>query len=158
MRLQKILISALILVIGIAIGVIGSNYSGRATLVSLSPNGLIRVWMVEKPNFIDRNFTLQVENLREHQFLTIFHSPDEGKPIGSERFIWAADSSRFLLIGRHFFVNKAAALPGDEYLYLMYEVRSARLWCNSVQQSMYPSFSREDVLTSEWQNDFNLEA
>jgi hypothetical protein len=156
-RMRTIVVSALTLVIGVAIGIFGSRFGERVTLISLAPGDVNRVWLVEVPSFIDRNFTLRIENLEERRIVTIFRSPDEGKPIGSERIIWATDGSRFVLLGRHFYVNQQATLASGERLYLMYDVRSGELWCNSSQQSTYPSFSRKDLSSSEWQGYFDRE-
>lgn len=123
----------------------------QVTLTSLSPDDLLRVRLVEVPaGMIDRNFELRIENLADRTAKTVFRSPDEGLPEGSERILWASDGSRFVLVGRHFFTDGAPRLATGETLYLMYEVRSGRLWCNSKQPSRFPHFSLRDMEGTDW--------
>ena len=62
---------------------------------------------------------------------TIFRSPDEGRPIGSERFIWSVDGQYLLLVGRHFYVEGSVRLRTGEELYLLYHLPTRRLRCNA---------------------------
>jgi len=126
----------------------------QVTLTALSPDERLRVQIVEIPAMIDRNFELRIERLAEQSTQTVFRSPDEGRPAGSERIIWAADGSRFLLVGRHFYTNDAARLPSDEYLYLMYEVATGRIWCNATQQSEFSPFAQQDLEGVVWSSQF----
>lgn len=138
---------------GIFLGRMAWSHRGeRVTLTSLSPDDALRVRLVELPNRIDRNFELRLEDLRKPDggTRTVFRSPDEGRPEGSERIVWSKDGSRFLLLGRHFYVHGNARLPSGESLYLMYEVPSGRVWCNAQQVSGVPSFSLQDVSTISW--------
>jgi hypothetical protein len=124
----------------------------RLTLTSLSPDERLRVNLVEAPgNFIDRNFDLRLEQVDGRATKTLFRSPDEGRPEGSERIVWAADSSRFVLVGRHFDAGDAPRLSTAETLYLMCEVATGRLWCNSRQQQQFPPFSLQDLEGVEWE-------
>jgi hypothetical protein len=123
---------------------------GSTTLTSLSPNDAIRIHLVDLPGLIDRNLELKLESLEDHTVRTIFYSPDEGRPTGSERIIWSADGSRLLLVGRHFFLKERdLKLPSGDSLYLMYDVPSGRLWCNSEQQDK-PPFSLADLRDFQW--------
>ena len=121
------------------------------TIVSLSPDDRHRVHLVELATFIDRNFELRLETLDDGSIKTIFRSPDEGKPIGSERIMWSVDGSRFLLVGRHFYVNDEAVQDGRA-LYLMYDIPTGKLWCNAAQQRECPSFSQTDIESTAWQD------
>jgi hypothetical protein len=107
------------------------------TLTSLSPDNALRVVLIERPGF-DRNFELRLEQTRGGHSRTVYRSPDEGRPAGSERIVWSADSTRFVLLGRHFFVTERGKLPTGEQAYLMMDVRSGQAWCNAAQQSGFP--------------------
>ncbi|MFI5380009.1 MAG: hypothetical protein ACHRHE_11985 [Tepidisphaerales bacterium] len=134
---------------------LGRVHREQVTLTSLSPDETTRVRLVEIPaGMVDRNFELRVENLAARTVTTVFRSPDEGLPEGSERIVWASDGSRFFLVGRRFVVNDAARLPTGESLYLMYDLATHRTWCNATQQSQFPSFSRQDVENTGWQPQF----
>jgi hypothetical protein len=77
------------------------------TLTSLSPDDKFRVIILERRLGlldIDRNFHVRLEDVKTGRGKVIFRSPDEGRPVGSERIIWSLDSSRFVLLGRHFSV------------------------------------------------------
>jgi hypothetical protein len=124
----------------------------QVTLTSLAPDERLRVRLVEAPsNFIDRNFELRLEQMDGRTTKALFRSPDEGMPEGSERIVWAADSSRFVLVGRHFELRDAPRLPTGESLYLMCEVATGRVWCNSQQQEQFPPFSLRELQGVEWE-------
>jgi len=126
----------------------------RITLASVSPDGSALVRLVELPSFIDRNFELRLVTIKEGTeqgaATTVFRSPDEGRPAGSERIVWSKDSSVFLLLGRHFYVTDEAKLPNGEMLYLFYDLRSGKTLCNATQQSQYPSFTVKELGSVEW--------
>jgi hypothetical protein len=121
----------------------------RVSLQSQSPGGSHRVILRELPGFIDRNFSLVIENLRTGQTKEVFRSPDEGLP-GSERVVWAEDSTRFLLLGTNFYTLSHARLPSGEQLYLVYDVGSGSLRCNASQQDKYESFTTNDITETKW--------
>ena len=130
----------------------------RVTLTSLSPDDAVRASVVERPTFLDRNFELRLEHLgREpRKAAVIFVSPDEGRPEGSERIVWSADGSRFLLLGRHFYANAAAPRFGadrGEVAYLMYDLPTGRLWCNAKQQRSHPPFTWDDLRSVQWREE-----
>jgi hypothetical protein len=116
----------------------------QTTVVSLSPDDSFRVHLMEisSGGSIDRNFRVDLEDMNKTTISTIFLSPDEGKPAGSERFIWSEDGKAFLLVGRHFFVAEPMKLTTGEEPYLFYHIPSRRGWCNSSQQGKYPSLSK----------------
>jgi len=122
----------------------------NVSLSSSSPDGRLRVDVVEQDHWLDRNFQLRLRRVAEKSSRTIFESPDEGRPIGTERIIWSRDSSRFVLVGRHFFVPETAKLTNGEAIYLLFDVASGKLRCNSQQQTNYPSFTREDMKGTNW--------
>lgn len=75
---------------------------------------------------LDRNFDLKVNGE------TIYHSPDEGPP--AERVIWSQDGQRFLLLGENLLTQDGWELENGQKLYLMYDIPSRKLWCNSSQR------------------------
>lgn len=121
----------------------------RPTASALSPHGEYGISLIERPSLLDRNFTVELANITTGERRVIFESPDEGRPIGTERFVWSADGSRFLLLGRHFFVTDGI-LGNGEQAYLMVDVPTGRVWCNASQQHDYPNFGLRELQTIEW--------
>ena len=119
----------------------------RVTVVSLSPDDKLRIHLVELNNWGDRDFVLRLERIADESFETIFKSPDEGFPIGSERIVWSPDSQKFVLLGRHFYVREGTPSTNGELLYLLYDRKTCKMWCNASQQAAYPHFEARDV---EW--------
>jgi hypothetical protein len=120
------------------------------TLTSLSPDDRWRVVLVERPAWIDRNFTVRLEDIDTGSSRVVFRSPDEGGPVGSERVVWSADGSKFLLLGRYFVTDDAGQLPTGEQAYLLMDVRSGQIWCNSPQQSQFPNFDIKELHAIKW--------
>lgn len=120
------------------------------TVTSLSPDDKFRVTLVERRLGIDRNFQVRLENLKTGTVGVVFDSPDEGRPVGSERFVWSADSSRFVLLGRHFFQADVNCLSTGEQPYLMIDLSSGKTWCNSHQQAKYPGFTVAELKGTAW--------
>jgi len=117
----------------------------RTTLSRLSPDETIRASLVERERqFIDRNFQVQLESLADRTTTTIFRSPDEGSPYGSERLIWSKDGTLLLLVGRHFFVKDDLFLDNGDQLYLLHHLPSGKTWCNADQSSL-PTLKAEQV-------------
>jgi hypothetical protein len=143
MRPMKVFVIATTTFAGILLGIyVVRWFADKTTTQSLSPDEAYRVSLVEvrpkMPGRIDRNVkvcfaTLDKEDKHEIKEETLFTSPDEGKPIGSERFIWSKDSAYVLLVGKHFFVAAELPLRGGEQAYFLYHVPSKRSWCNSRQ-------------------------
>ncbi len=117
----------------------------RTTVTSLSPYGTSRVSLVEvSPSWaIDRNFQLRIESMSTGEIRTVFHSPDEGRPIGSERFLWSRDGTTFLLVGRHFYVKDDLRIATGEQAYFLYEIPTGRGWCSADQPAGYPLLTAE---------------
>jgi len=139
---------AIVLLTVVATAFVTSCYHGfeTVTLLSLSPDDKWRVQLVEGhlPLAIDRNFRIRLESLVDGDVQEIFQSPDEGRPIGSERIHWSPDSKQFVLVGRHFYVHEGAQLPSGDALYLMYDLPSEKLSCNAKQQTTYEGFTLSD--------------
>ena len=152
-------VAAITFLVGIGIGIVMTvsmcrGRGERLTLTSLSPDDHLRVRLVEvSSGRIDRNFELRLEDLAGRATKTLFRSPDEGMPEGSERIVWASDGSRFVLVGRHFFLRDGPHLATGESLYLMYNVETGGLWCNS-PQSKLPPFSLRDLEGTRWREPF----
>jgi hypothetical protein len=115
---------------------VGWLFSGtKVTTTALSPDDQTQVVLVELNSYLDRNFAIRLgpSGAKPSLLETIFKSPDEGRPVGSERFIWSKDGRYILLVGRHFFVNGKARNMSGEYLYLLYHLPTKRIWCNASQ-------------------------
>lgn len=114
----------------------------NTTTTLLSPDGRILALLVELPRFIDRNFDVRLQRIDGAKSVTetIFSSPDEGRPAGSERFIWARDSEWLLLVGRHFYVKGDDRLKTGEDVYLLHHVSTCTTWSNAAQTADYEPF------------------
>ena len=121
---------------------------GRATTVTrLSPDETIRARLVEtSPSWhLDRNFRVQLDFLIEGTSTVILGSPDEGRPVGTERLIWSKDGTKLLLVGRHFFVKDDLFLDNGDQLYFLYDVPTGRGWCNADVPTRFPPLKAEMV-------------
>jgi hypothetical protein len=107
-----------------------SHFGERTTTTRLSPDETLRASLSEPPG-LDRNFMVRIENLVTGASRTIFRSPDEGGPSGTERLIWSKDGTKLLLVGRHFFVKDDLFLDNGDQLYFLYDVPTGRGWWNS---------------------------
>ena len=107
----------------------------RAIIYRLSPDENLRVKIIEIQQDFDRLIELRLERINDPQKTkTIYISGNENYAAGSEHIIWSSDSSRFILVGRHFNVRVSGNnvfLPTGEYIYLMYERKSGKLSCNT---------------------------
>ncbi len=121
-----------------------------ASLTSVSPDGKYSISIVELDVFLDRNFEIRITDIALGTTRTVFRSPDEGLPVGTERIVWSLDGERFLLVGRKFYVKEGTADINGEDLYLMFDINTNRLWCNARQQNKYPAFAISDVLKKKW--------
>jgi hypothetical protein len=108
--------------------------SGPASaLEAESPNGAYRICLREVKDLlqVDRNFVVSLSIAGTGAERQVFISPDEGRPVGSERFVWSDDSKWVMLAGRHFYVVDGAVLPDGEQMYLLYHVPDGSIWCHS---------------------------
>lgn len=115
----------------------GINYERtRLTLLANSPDGKCRLRINEYLLSMDRNFEVVLERtVNGHwQSKTIFRTPDEGRPPGTERAYWSVASDWVLLVGKNFKVENIHTLKSGDQLYFLYHVPSERLWCNAVQK------------------------
>ena len=108
-------------------------FSDRTIINRISPDDNSRIKLIEKlPIDEDRHFYLELKRIHSKPKI-IYRSRNEDYPGGSERIIWSSDSSRFILVGRHFDIwahGKKVSIPTGEFIYLMYEIESDRLLCN----------------------------
>jgi hypothetical protein len=118
----------------IAISALWSSSCSSSEMSSLSPNLEYRALLRERhlPGAIDYNFEVRVTD-KSNRINLRFRSPDEGPPTGSERFIWSKDSRYVLLVGKRFFVKDGKCLPTGEKLYLLMDMKSKVVSCNSSQ-------------------------
>jgi hypothetical protein len=147
-RLRRAALVVLLLLVGFAAGQLTARFAAwfhQVALVSLSPDDKWQVRLIDHNPWFDRNFQLELVDLSDDSVATIFDSPDEDRPIGSERIVWSPDSSRFVLIGRHFAdCPETARLPTGEIAYLLYDLKSRALRCNSRSQTL-PPFKVEEL-------------
>jgi hypothetical protein len=110
--------------------------TGKPGVVSdVSPDGRYRAKVVEIGGFYkaDRNFEVVLTDVRDGSDTIVFTSPDEGRPAGTERFVWNAGGESFALLGRHFFTEDDYRFANGECLYLVYRIPTRDLWCNATQ-------------------------
>lgn len=92
---------------------------------------------------IDRNFDVGVRAANSTEIRWLFSSPDEGRPEGTEHFIWSSDSRHVLLLGRQF-VTETGTLPNGEQMYLLIDTQTGQARCNATQ-SAAERFGVDDV-------------
>jgi hypothetical protein len=126
---------------------LGIRYLQRPEITTSlrSPDQRLRAELVDRPHFptIDRNFSLRIVG-PDGSSRRIFTSPDESPSgVGTDRFFWSTDSKGLLLIGKRFWVRDGAQLDNGEFLYLLYDVPSGKIWCNSDQRG--PPFGPNEL-------------
>ena len=131
------------LLIATGIAIRNLTHERRVTARSLSPDERLLVELHERPAYIDRNFfiTLRDRYAKAGASPVIFESPDEGRPICTEYFLWSADGRSVLLVGRHFYTKPELRLANGEIVYLLYDTQSGKLWCNAKER---PDLARID--------------
>ncbi len=139
------LIAFLVLVVaGAVVSFVASHrHSQSRTTSLLSPDEKHLAELVEVPRgMIDRNFDVRLStpgDVGSRQ--VIFQSPDEGRRVGTERFLWSADGEYLLLLGKRFYVHdERIRLATGEYPYLLYHLPTKRLWTNASQCRGIPRF------------------
>jgi hypothetical protein len=130
----------------------------RTTMTRLSPDETLRASLTERAFGIDRNFQIRLENCVTDETTTIFRSPDEGRPYGSERLIWSKDGTKLLLVGRHFFVKEDLFLDNGDQLYFLYDVPTGRSWYNTDALSTNSPLKAEMVEGVEFTEPVRLKA
>lgn len=126
---------------------------GQTTVTSLSPDERFRVRLIERSvSFaIDRNFVVELEDLETGTRKIVFDSPDEGRPIGSERFVWSQDATYCLLLGRHFYAEAEGQLSNGEIAYLLLNTTTGEVRTTASQRtSSDKSFQMADLLPIDW--------
>lgn len=131
MTLQSRLRNRILALLG-AVALATGCSEALVTLEDQGPGAHHKVSLVDYQGIIslDRNFDLKVDGS------IIYHSPDEGPP--AERVIWSQDGQRFLLLGKHLLTKDGWELKDGHQLYLMYDISSRKLWCNTSQRPEQP--------------------
>lgn len=119
------------------------------TTASASPDGKMTAQLLELPASFDRNFTVQITREGQSPIIVLERSPDEGRPEGTERFIWSENGEFLLLVGREFFAEPKISLESGETCYLLFQVPQRSLWLNA-QQSRIQKFQLETLSEVEW--------
>jgi hypothetical protein len=138
---------AIAVVAVIAIGIFAMVWLLTLSYVSasaVSPDGTLRAEIVDRSfQFIDRNFRVRIVDGKGIA-RTVFRSPDESPSgVGQEQLLWSADGNRLLLVGK-FWVREGAELANGKCLYLLYDIPSGQVWCNS-DQRVGSGFDREQL-------------
>lgn len=126
------------------------SLTGRvpARLEVASPdNAIVAVLEERSGQQLDRNFRVGIRRRDEKDYRWLLNSPDEGRPPGSERFLWSADGRYVALIGEHFYVMEGSATASGVQLYLVYDCQNNRLWCNAsqLQAERFPIDALPDI-------------
>jgi hypothetical protein len=94
----------------------------------------------------DRHFQVRVSSLTTNSphAETIFTSPDEGAD--TERLLWSDDSHYLLVVGKDVGVGAESVSKTGERIYLLYDLRTREVRCNSPQlNSPMKSFDFGDL-------------
>jgi hypothetical protein len=118
----------------------------RTTLTRLAPDETVRARLVDRKGREGyRTFEIRLESLHDGKTTTLYHSPDEGTPHGTERLIWSRDGTMLLLVGRHFFVKDDLFLDNGDQLYFLHHRPSGRSWSNAAEETGLPRLQAEQV-------------
>ncbi len=122
------------LLLGLGVGWLQAK---QTTTSRLSPDETLRVLLVDfQRQFIDRNFSIRLDRLETGEtFDLLAWSPDEGRPEGTERFLWSKDGTKVLLVGRHFSVRDDLLLDNGDQAYFLHDLKVGRSWINSNQNN-----------------------
>jgi hypothetical protein len=133
-------------------GLIGGSKGRTISASATSPDIRWRALLVEfDDGRLDRNFEVYLETVSTKELRLVFSSPDEGRPIGTERFIWSKDGRFLLLVGRQFgIMDSGDRLSTGEYLYLLCDLHTGVIRCNARQQNKLAPFLKSDVRQIEW--------
>jgi len=112
-------------------GLVGWWNRQRDTLVSDSPDGVCQLIVRERARHIDRNFKIFLVDRKTGAERLIFTSNDQSPTITRERFVWDEGSSKVGLTGDRYYATPESKLGNGEIIFLVYDVASGRLWCNS---------------------------
>ena len=124
-----------------------TNWATReqVTTSRLSPDEMWRIWLVDiSHGFVARNFSIRLERLATHEVVKLVRSSaDEGRPAGTERFVWSKDGTSVLLVGRHFFVREDLMLAGGDQAYFLHDLKAGRSWINSEADTSFPPLTAD---------------
>lgn len=108
--------------------------------VRLSPDETARIRLIQTHSFSpEAQLAIQLDRFAAGGPATVARLPEDwdwGGPAGTERFIWARDGTRVLLVGRHFFVRDDLLLATGEEAYFLLDLESGRWWINSADDAM----------------------
>lgn len=115
--------------------------------VSVSPDNSWQVVIRENRfRFIDRNFRVVLINTANGIETELFSSWDQFPLIESEQFVWSKDSRKFALIGDRYYVVDNSELPSGKTVFLVYDMDSRELFCNTDHTRDYESISGDDTI------------
>jgi hypothetical protein len=119
--------------------IVGMGCENPATisLSSRSPDGKAKVKIIENPRNLDRNYSIAVYEGTSNWIC--FMSPDELRP-PSEHIFWSSDSSAFCVVSKSGLVDPSIDIGNSFYLYMLYDIKERRIWCNSTQTNL-PHFT-----------------
>lgn len=144
LRMGIVIASCLLMVIMLRFLILRTK-SGEV-LRKRSPDGNRTVVVEELNNqLVDHNLIISIQDEGTGNKKTIFKTPDEGKPSGTEKIFWSDDGDFLLLVGKNFFVVDEAMVNDETALYLMYRVSTGEVWCNS-SQTRSIRFVLDDVI------------
>ena len=133
--------------------VVGWLTEERVTTSRLSPDETLRAVLVELHVNIqlDRNLSIRLDRRKPHDTVNLLQSSnDEGKPAGSERFVWSKDGSKLLLLGRHFYVRDDLLLDTGDQAYFLHDRRAGRSWINADVYGRLPPLTADLIAAIDW--------
>ena len=83
--------------------------------------------------------------VRDGEPEVLFESPEEPGPPGTERFLWSPDKRWMLLVGRQYQLTQDIRTPEGDSCYLLYDVQTHTLLCNTSQSDWPTRFSVKDL-------------
>ncbi len=114
--------------------VAGCSSAPSVSASRASPDGkyLAEIVEVHVPEW-DRRFEVRVTNQGTNNLgaKTIYRSPDEGHI--TERLLWSRDGRYLLLVGKSLAAGAECMTDTGEVIYLLYDVKTDEVRCNSVQ-------------------------
>jgi hypothetical protein len=163
-KMIKINNSYIVYIIFLVICFIASS-CGSVLVTSISPN---KTWQIKTTIYSsgipDTYFIVELKNLITGEKKSIFQSPDESRDL-TMRVIWAKDSTKFLIVGKglyfigkhaeyknfQLFEDKKLRLKTGEGLYLLYDLKSNKVFCNCSDEKSAGSFDFDDLSKDEFQ-------
>ena len=112
---------------------------------------VVELWVPER----DRRFEVRIsrKDLDSSQPLAIYQSPDEGRP--DERLLWSSDNRHVLLVGKYLAAGPEFVTDTGETIYLLYNVQTGEIRCNSSQlQPRLNGFDFDDLARIEFPEKF----